>query len=81
MNTHVVLYTKQGCGPCAALEGALRRAEIDYEKVDLSANEEARQHLQALGYQQAPVIIAGNLHWSGINPEKLNRPGIVGGRC
>ncbi|MBT2519095.1 glutaredoxin family protein [Streptomyces sp. ISL-90] len=72
MSTHVVLYTKPGCGPCMGMKAALERVGIAFEIVDLSTNEAALRRVRELGYQQAPVVDAGSLHWSGMRPDKVH---------
>ena len=32
---------------------------------------EARDYVMALGYLQAPVVVAGNEHWSGFRPDRI----------
>jgi glutaredoxin-like protein NrdH len=32
--------------------------------------------VMALGYLQAPVVVAGNEHWSGFRPDRIN--GLAG---
>jgi glutaredoxin-like protein NrdH len=32
---------------------------------------EARDYVMALGYLQAPVVVAGNDHWSGFRPDRI----------
>lgn len=49
----------------------LKKIDVEYREVDLSINEEAYQMVKALGYSAAPVVIAGEEHWSGFRPEKI----------
>lgn len=39
--------------------------------VDITENPEARDHLRSLGYLQAPVVIAGDQHWSGFRRDRI----------
>ena len=39
--------------------------------VDISLDSEARDYVMALGYLQAPVVVAGNDHWSGFRPDRI----------
>ena len=32
----------------------------------------ALEMVESLGYMQAPVVIAGEEHWSGFQPDKIN---------
>ena len=69
MNT--ILYTKPNCVQCAATERALAKSGIAHELVDITADPGTRQYLLALGYLQAPVVIAGDQHWSGFRPDRI----------
>lgn len=71
MDTNVTVYTKPACVQCTATFKALDKAGIAYEKVDISVDPEARDYVVALGYLQAPVVVAGNEHWSGFRPDRV----------
>ena len=47
-------------------------AGITYAKVDISVDAEARDYVMALGYLQAPVVVAGDEHWSGFRPDRIS---------
>ena len=71
MNT-ITVYTKPACVQCNATFRALNKAGIDYNKVDLSENDQARDYVMSLGYLQAPVVYAGpDNHFSGFRPDRL----------
>ena len=72
MNTAITVYTKPACVQCNATFKALDRQGIAYEKVDITIDDEARDYVMALGYTQAPVVIAGAEHWSGFRPDRIN---------
>ena len=61
----ITVYTKPACVQCNATYKALDKQGIAYEKVDITLDSEARDYVMALGYLQAPVVVAGNEHWSG----------------
>lgn len=48
-----------------------RRPVIPYDTVDISQDDDARDYVMALSYQQAPVVVAGTEHWSGFRPERI----------
>ena len=54
----VTVYTKPACVQCNATYKALDKQGIAYEKVDISLDSEARDYVMALGYLQAPVVVA-----------------------
>ncbi len=67
----VVVYTKPACVQCNATYKALDKAEIQYKVVDISVDTEAREYVMALGYLQAPVVVADSDHWSGFRPDRI----------
>jgi glutaredoxin-like protein NrdH len=67
----VTVYTKPACVQCNATYKALDKLGIDYEKVDISIDTEARDYVMALGYLQAPVVVVGKDHWSGFRPDRI----------
>ena len=67
----ITVYTKPACVQCNATKKALDRAGLDYDTVDISANDEARDYVMALGYVQAPVVEANGEHWSGFRPDRI----------
>lgn len=67
----IAVYSKPSCVQCTATYRALDKLGIEYEIFDVSADEKALQTVKKLGYMQAPVVIAGNDHWSGFRPDKI----------
>lgn len=68
---NIVVYTKPNCVQCDATERALIKYGIPHELIDLTAAPDARDRLRHLGYQQAPVVVAGTQHWSGYRPDRI----------
>ena len=69
----VTVYTKPACVQCNATYKALDRHGIRYQVVDVSLDNEAREYVIALGYLQAPVVVAGHEHWSGFRPDRIKQ--------
>ncbi|PMC70590.1 glutaredoxin-like protein NrdH [Corynebacterium aurimucosum] len=67
----ITLYTKPACVQCNATKKALDRAGLEYDMVDISMDDEARDYVMALGYVQAPVVEANGEHWSGFRPDRI----------
>jgi glutaredoxin-like protein NrdH len=65
------VYSKPACVQCTATYKALNKAGIDYKTVDITTNPDARDYVISLGYQQAPVVVAGEHHWSGFRPDRV----------
>lgn len=68
---NITVYTKPACVQCTATYRALDKAGIEYDIVDISENSDARDYVMALGYLQAPVVVAGEDHWSGFRPDRI----------
>lgn len=67
----ITVYTKPACVQCNMTCKALDKEGLAYEVVDISEDAEARDYVMALGYLQAPVVIAGSDHWSGFRPDRI----------
>lgn len=62
----VTVYTTPTCPQCDMTKKTLTRGGVEYTVVDLSADEAAMKYVtQDLGYNAAPVVVAGTQHWSG----------------
>ena len=70
-NTTITVYTKPACVQCHATYKALDKQGLDYRVVDISTDEAARDYVMSLGYLQAPVVVAGDTHWSGFRPDRI----------
>ena len=68
----ITVYSKPACVQCDATYRALDKKGIDYTIVDISADPEALEMVRGLGYLQAPVVVAGDEHWSGLRPDQIN---------
>jgi glutaredoxin-like protein NrdH len=67
----ITVYTKPACVQCNATYKALDKQGLAYEIVDITEVSEARDYVMALGYLQAPVVVAGSEHWSGFRPDRI----------
>lgn len=74
----ITVYTKPSCGPCRMTLRRLDAVGLDYDVVDISRDDQARDYVMALGYQQAPVVVAGGRHWSGFRPERIKALTVEG---
>ena len=68
---NVTVYTKPACVQCNATYRALDKKGIEYQSVDVTQDPEALARLKAMGYLQAPVVVADGDHWSGFRPDKI----------
>ncbi len=69
----VTVYSKPACVQCTATTRALDARGIVYSVIDLTQDATAMARVSALGYRQAPVVIAGDAHWAGFRPDMIGR--------
>lgn len=67
----ITVYSKPSCVQCDATKRALNKQGLDYEVIDMSLDLEALEFVKSLGYVQAPVVMAGDEHWSGYRPDLI----------
>lgn len=72
----VTVYAKPACPQCTATVRQLEKlkaegADIDYRKIDVTTDPAAHEQCRQLGYSSAPVVVAGDQHWSGFRPDRL----------
>jgi len=70
-NETAVVYTLPSCVQCDSTKRLMKRENIEFTEVDLSQDEEALALVRSLGYQAAPVVIAGDKHWSGFKLDQI----------
>ena len=69
--TKVIVYSKTACGKCVFTKKWLESKGIPYEEKRTDLDEDARNEVIEMGYQELPVVVAGDEHWSGYQPDKL----------
>ncbi len=67
----ITVYSKPRCPQCDATYRALDKQGLGYRKIDVTEDAEALDFIKGLGYQQAPVVMAGADHWSGFRPDRI----------
>ena len=67
----ITVYSKPRCPQCDATYRALDKQGISYEKIDVTQDAESLAFIKGLGYQQAPVVVVGEDHWSGLRPDRI----------
>jgi glutaredoxin-like protein NrdH len=68
----VTVYSKPSCVQCTATYRALEQSGVPFQVVDLSLDQSAYDTILGMGYRQVPVVIAGDEHWAGFRPDKIN---------
>lgn len=69
----ITVYSKPACVQCTATTRALDARGLEYSVVDLTEDPAAMDRVTALGYRQAPVVIAGDAHWAGFRPDMIGK--------
>ncbi len=67
----VLVYSTPSCQQCNATYRALDRKGVEYTVVNVAEDPEAYSLVKSLGYNAAPVVVAGDTHWSGYRPDML----------
>ena len=67
----VTVYSKTACGKCVFTKKWLESNNIPYEEKRTDLDDDARNEVIEMGYQELPVVVVGNEHWSGYQPDKL----------
>lgn len=68
---NVTVFTTPSCVQCEMTKKVLTKDKVEFTVVDLSTDQEAMEKVKALGYASAPVVIAGDTHWSGFQHSRL----------
>ncbi|NAZ84018.1 glutaredoxin-like protein NrdH [Kineococcus sp. R8] len=68
----ITVYSTPSCVQCKATYRALDKKGLPYEVVDVTVDAQALALVQGLGYVQAPVVVAGDEHWSGFRPDRVS---------
>ena len=68
----VIVYTTKDCPQCMMTKQLMDTLNIEYETIDTTENEEARQHVKELGFKTLPVVEAEGFNaWFGFRPENI----------
>ena len=71
MTMEIQIYSKPACVQCTATYRALDKLGLPYTVIDITAESGAQEEVEALGYRQLPVVVAGEAHWSGFRPDRI----------
>ena len=67
----ITVYSKPARVQCTATTRALVAKGLAYQLIDLTQDPAAMEKVTALGYRQAPVVMAGDQHWAGFRPDLI----------
>lgn len=68
----ITIYSKPSCVQCTATAREMDKKGIKYDYIDITEDTQAFEKVTNMGYRQAPVVIAGDDHWAGFRPDKIN---------
>lgn len=69
----VVLISSPGCQPCRISKKILHDNGVEFTERNVAEDPEALELAKSLGHATTPIIIAGDDHWSGLDPDRLKR--------
>lgn len=69
----ITIYTRNDCVQCHATKRAMESRGVAFEMVNVDSVPDAAETLRAKGFRQLPVVIAGEMSWSGFRPDMINR--------
>lgn len=71
----ITIYAKPGCYACEATKMAMDRAGLNYDVIDVTFNQPARELLSEHGFTKLPVIEVeegGSVrYWHGFRPDLI----------
>lgn len=69
----VTVYSKPACVKCNATYRHLDKLNIEYDVIDISQDQDARDYVLSLGHLEAPVVIVDEVNWSGYRPDEIDK--------
>lgn len=70
----ITVYSKPECVQCDRTKKYLdEKVPHPYTILDVTQDPEALEMVKSLGYQQAPVVVVDDEHWSGFRPDLLRK--------
>lgn len=67
----ITIYTQPTCQACKRLKSFLTQKNIAYIEKDVTTDDEAFEHLLALGFTTTPIIFIGDQIITGFDEIKL----------
>lgn len=68
----ITIYSKNNCMQCKmSKKFLLENGATDIEEINLDEHPEQIDYVKSLGFSSAPVIVSGDLAFSGFQPAKL----------
>lgn len=67
----ITVFSKNNCMQCKMTKRFLEEAGADFEEINIDEQPEKVDYVKSLGFTAAPVIEAGEVVFSGFQPDKL----------
>lgn len=67
----ITIFSKNNCMQCKMSKKFLEQHGADFEEINLDEVPEKIDYVKSLGFTSAPVIEAGDVVFSGFQPNKL----------
>ncbi|MDF7680153.1 glutaredoxin-like protein NrdH [Enterobacteriaceae bacterium ESL0689] len=69
----ITVYTKNDCVQCHATQQAMKNHGLTFDIINIDHHPEVIDILREQGFRQLPVVIAGDIHWSGFRPDMIKQ--------
>lgn len=67
----IIVYSRPGCGPCAATKHGLQARGIPYEERRADDYPEEVERLALLHGRSLPLVVAGDQSWGGFQSDLI----------
>lgn len=67
----ITVYGKPGCQGCRLTARQLDKQGTPYTYRDVTTDPDAADQVTLLGYRALPVVVAGDMHWTGYSHDRL----------
>lgn len=67
----ITVYSKNNCMQCKMVKKWLTEHNTDFTEINIEEQPEFVQTVKDMGFLAAPVVVKGEIAFSGFNPSKL----------
>lgn len=67
----VTVYSKPACVQCTATKRDLENRGIEFNEIDITQDDAAREMVLGLGYLAAPVVVTDTDNWGNYRSDKI----------
>lgn len=69
----VTLFSTPNCMQCKMTAKQFEKRGIIFDSLNLENHPEILEQFKGLGYTSAPIVLAGDISWSGFRLDKIER--------